>query len=97
MRFHRQDGELNMPNADDCLFVPRVPALPHVPLRDMVSYPELPGTYSDERVLQVLQLVGLAHLVTRTSQEREPVAAESVADQNGGIGYVSWGRSRASV
>jgi len=82
------EGEIVMPNANDCLFVPRVPALPHVPLRDMVNYPELPGTYSDKQVLEVLELVGLTRLVARGSppdveteaEPKEPEAADEAGD-----------------
>ena len=50
------------------LFVPQWPYLPLGPLRTVLSYPAPEGAFSDERIREALQLLGLEHLSARLDQ-----------------------------
>eukprot|EP00929_Paragymnodinium_shiwhaense_P101975 TRINITY_DN65177_c0_g1_i1.p1 TRINITY_DN65177_c0_g1~~TRINITY_DN65177_c0_g1_i1.p1 ORF type:complete len:929 (-),score=246.84 TRINITY_DN65177_c0_g1_i1:223-3009(-) len=65
------DGHFRLPPREDCLFVPRVPALPMGTLREAVSYPEESGTYSDEQLRQALTKVGLEEVLMRQPKENQ--------------------------
>jgi len=66
-------GRCHMPPKGDCLFLPRVPSLPSMALRATITYPSLPGTYTDERVCNVLRDVGLGYLLSDAADTRARV------------------------
>jgi putative ATP-binding cassette transporter len=64
-------GRIELPGQCYPLFLPPQPYLPIGSLRDAVCYPSPQGTFSDQRIGEVLQLVDLDHLTGRLD-ESEP-------------------------
>ena len=58
-------GRIDVPARARMLFVPQRPYLPIGPLRIAVSYPAPEGTFPDERIREVLRLLGLGRLSAR--------------------------------
>jgi putative ATP-binding cassette transporter len=58
-------GRIEVPARARMLFVPQWPYLPQASLRAVVSYPATEGTFTDERIAEVLLALGLDHLKTR--------------------------------
>jgi putative ATP-binding cassette transporter len=58
-------GRVELPLRDRLLFVPERPYLPLGSLRAAVSFPAPEGTFPDERVREVMRLLGLGHLEGR--------------------------------
>jgi len=58
-------GRIEVPARTRILFVPQWPYLPFGSLRTVVSYPSPEGTFPDERIREVLKLLGLERLTTR--------------------------------
>ena len=58
-------GRVELPRRDRLLFVPERPYLPLGSLRAAVSFPAPEGTFPDERIHEVLGLLGLGHLEGR--------------------------------
>jgi putative ATP-binding cassette transporter len=61
-------GRIELPARARMLFLPQRPHLPLGSLRAVTSYPEPEGTYPDERVIEVLRLLGLGHLEARLDE-----------------------------
>jgi putative ATP-binding cassette transporter len=61
-------GRIEVPARARMLFVPQWPYLPLGSLRRAVSYPAPEGTFPDERIDEVLRLLGLGHLATRLDE-----------------------------
>ncbi|HEY2385392.1 MAG TPA: ABC transporter ATP-binding protein/permease [Candidatus Binatia bacterium] len=57
-------GRIQLPRAR-ILFLPQEPYFPIGTLRDVVSFPSAGGSFSDDRVHEVLELLGLSELVGR--------------------------------
>jgi vitamin B12/bleomycin/antimicrobial peptide transport system ATP-binding/permease protein len=55
-------GRIDVPASARVLFVPQWPYLPVGALRGVVSYPSPEGTFSDDRIREVLGLLGLERL-----------------------------------
>jgi putative ATP-binding cassette transporter len=58
-------GSIELPPEDRMLFVPQSPYLPRGSLRLAVSYPAAEGAFPDDRVRDVLRLLGLEQLAAR--------------------------------
>lgn len=58
-------GCIELPPQDRMLFVPQWPYLPTGSLRAAVSYPAAEGAFSDERIREVLHILGLDQLAAR--------------------------------
>lgn len=58
-------GRIEVPADARMLFVPQWPYLPLTALRAVVSYPSPEGTFSDERISEVLRQLGLEPLTAR--------------------------------
>jgi len=56
-------GEIRMPADGRVLFLPQKPYLPIGTLREVVSYPALPGSVDDAMLRETLEAVGLPELV----------------------------------
>lgn len=63
-------GQVNVPENFDVLFVPQRPYFPLGSLRLALSYPSSPGTFPDEVLRTALADVGLPHLSERLDEER---------------------------
>lgn len=61
-------GRVAMPEDARVLFLPQKPYLPLGTLREVLSYPEMPGHYSDEACREALEMCGLGHLVPRLGE-----------------------------
>jgi putative ATP-binding cassette transporter len=61
-------GRIERPPRQQMLFVPQWPYLPIGTLRAVLSYPAAEGTFSDSRIREVLQLLGIGHLAARLDQ-----------------------------
>lgn len=61
-------GRIQLPRGARTLVLPERPYLPIGTLREAVSYPEPPETYSEERTREVLELVGLGSLASRLDE-----------------------------
>jgi putative ATP-binding cassette transporter len=61
-------GRIDLPDPARMLFVPQSPYLPFGSLRAVVSYPAPEGSFPDERIREVLGLLGLGHLETRLDE-----------------------------
>eukprot|EP00928_Gymnodinium_smaydae_P045337 TRINITY_DN30237_c0_g5_i1.p1 TRINITY_DN30237_c0_g5~~TRINITY_DN30237_c0_g5_i1.p1 ORF type:complete len:1005 (-),score=170.48 TRINITY_DN30237_c0_g5_i1:41-2746(-) len=81
------DGHFRLPPRDRCLFVPRVPVLPHGSLADAVCYPDVPGTYSEEDMLRALDAVGLGGVLVRNEHAPTRGASSSSAPPAGTSSY----------
>jgi putative ATP-binding cassette transporter len=64
-------GRIEVPAGARMLFLPQRPYLPLGSLRAVVSHPAREGAFSDERIGEVLRLLGLGHLAARLG-ELEP-------------------------
>jgi putative ATP-binding cassette transporter len=62
-------GVVRMPSGASRLFLPQKPYLPLGNLRDVVSYPARDASFPDERLVEVLQAVGLPHLAGRLDEQ----------------------------
>jgi vitamin B12/bleomycin/antimicrobial peptide transport system ATP-binding/permease protein len=62
-------GAIALPKDFQGLFLPQRPYFPLGTLRDAVSYPALPGTYSDAQIREVITAVGLPHICDRLDEE----------------------------
>ena len=62
-------GAIALPKDFEGLFLPQRPYFPLGTLRDAVSYPALPGTYSDAQIREVITAVGLPHICDRLDEE----------------------------
>jgi putative ATP-binding cassette transporter len=58
-------GRIEVPARARMLFVPQRPYLPTGSLRAVVSYPAPAGSFPDERIREVLQVLGLGQLASR--------------------------------
>jgi putative ATP-binding cassette transporter len=61
-------GEIRMPAQGRSLFLPQKPYLPIGTLREVVSYPNLPGAVDDAVLRETLEAVGLPDLVGRLDE-----------------------------
>jgi putative ATP-binding cassette transporter len=61
-------GRIELPARARMLFLPQRPYLPLGSLRVATSYPEPEGAFSDERIIEVLGLLGLGHLEARLDE-----------------------------
>lgn len=59
------EGEIRMPDAAECLFLPQRPYLPLGSLRAALTYPAAPETVEDARLTGILEQLGLQHLRAR--------------------------------
>jgi putative ATP-binding cassette transporter len=57
-------GSIEVPAQAHMLFVPQWPYFPLGSLRAVASYPAAEGTFSDERIRELLRLLQLEHLTT---------------------------------
>ncbi len=64
-----EEGYIRIPAKSQCMFVPRATWLPSGSLRSLVSYPDLPGRFSDHEIVAVLHEVGLGKLVESNTSE----------------------------
>jgi putative ATP-binding cassette transporter len=58
-------GRVELPAGARTLFLSQQPYLPIATLRDAVSYPDVEGTFSDEKIREVLALFGLDELAEK--------------------------------
>jgi len=61
-------GEISMPAPGRVLFLPQKPYLPIGTLREVVSYPNLPGAVDDAVLRETLEAVGLSEMVGRLDE-----------------------------
>lgn len=61
-------GRVELPLRDRLLFVPERPYLPQGSLRGALCFPAPEGTFSDEKLSEAMQLLGLRHLERRLDQ-----------------------------
>lgn len=61
-------GRIELPRGARTLVLPERPYLPIATLREALSYPELPDTYTDPRFREALELVGLGALGGRLDE-----------------------------
>ncbi len=61
-------GRIDLPPRDRMLFVAQRPYLPIGTLRAVLSYPAASGTFSDERIREVLRVLELEHLQDRLDE-----------------------------
>jgi vitamin B12/bleomycin/antimicrobial peptide transport system ATP-binding/permease protein len=71
-------GRIDVPARARMLFVPQRPYLPLGSLRVAVSYPAPEGTFTDDRIRDVLEALGLGRLTTRLD-ETEPSWAQQLS------------------
>jgi putative ATP-binding cassette transporter len=62
-------GNVSLPAGAKAMTLPQRPYLPIGPLADAVSYPSAPGTFTPERVRELLEAVGLPALATRLDED----------------------------
>jgi putative ATP-binding cassette transporter len=62
-------GAIALPKDFAGLFLPQRPYFPLGTLRDAVSYPALPGSFSDAQIREVITAVGLPHICDRLDEE----------------------------
>src|SRR4030095_6115084 len=58
-------GHIGMPAHDQTMFLPQQPYLPIGTLRAALEYPSADASFSDERIREVLGLVGLSDLASQ--------------------------------
>jgi putative ATP-binding cassette transporter len=58
-------GRVSMPSRERTMFLSSQPYLPIATLRAAISYPSPEGTFSDEKVREVLQAADVGHLAAR--------------------------------
>ncbi len=61
-------GEISMPARGRVLFLPQKPYLPIGTLREVVSYPNLPGAVDDAVLRETLEAVGLSEMAGRLDE-----------------------------
>ena len=61
-------GRIGLPKDARVLFLPQKPYLPIGTLREVLSYPESPDSYTDEACQEVLEICRLGHLVPRLGE-----------------------------
>ncbi len=61
-------GEVAMPEASQCQFIPQKPYLPHSSLKAILSYPQDSETYTDKVYVHALELVGLTSLTKQLEE-----------------------------
>jgi putative ATP-binding cassette transporter len=61
-------GRIRLPRDARVLFLPQKPYLPMGTLREVLSYPETPGHYTDEACREALEACALEHLVARLDE-----------------------------
>ena len=61
-------GRIGLPKDARVLFLPQKPYLPIGTLREVLSYPESPDSYTDEACREVLEICRLGHLVARLEE-----------------------------
>jgi vitamin B12/bleomycin/antimicrobial peptide transport system ATP-binding/permease protein len=61
-------GRLSLPQGARMLFLPQKPYLPIGSLKEVLSYPDAPGSHADEAYREVLQACGLGHLLPRLDE-----------------------------
>ncbi len=61
-------GEISMPAPGRVLFLPQKPYLPIGTLREVVSYPNLPGAVDDAVLRETLEAVGLSEMAGRLDE-----------------------------
>jgi putative ATP-binding cassette transporter len=64
------NGRMRMPAGFRVLFLPQRPYLPIGTIRDVVSYPAPPDEFSDEKIKEVLNAVGLPQLADRINDHQ---------------------------
>jgi len=71
-------GEIGLPSGP-VLFMPQKPVLPtRCTLREALSYPQPPGTYSDEDMLHALREVGLEGLLVDSDSQTHDLPSDEV-------------------
>jgi putative ATP-binding cassette transporter len=61
-------GRIELPARARTLFLPQRPYFPHGTLRAALSHPEKEGAHPDERLAEVLRLLGVGHLAARLGE-----------------------------
>jgi vitamin B12/bleomycin/antimicrobial peptide transport system ATP-binding/permease protein len=61
-------GRLSLPQDARTLFLPQKPYLPIGSLKEVLSYPDAPGTHTEEAYREALQACGLGHLLPRLEE-----------------------------
>jgi putative ATP-binding cassette transporter len=74
-------GEIRLPRNGRVLFLPQKPYLPIGTLREVVSYPSLPGGIGDDALREVLEAVGLPELTGRLGEHAHWALALSPGEQ----------------
>ena len=74
-------GDIRLPRHGRVLFLPQKPYLPIGTLREVVSYPTLPGGIEDATLREALQAVGLPDLAARLGESAHWALALSPGEQ----------------
>lgn len=75
-------GRVLLPEGrDETMFVPQLPYFPVGDLRAVVSYPQPPGTFEDNRIQKALLDVALPNLVIRLNETQDWAKVLSVGEQ----------------
>jgi len=74
-------GEIRLPRNGRVLFLPQKPYLSIGTLREVVSYPSLPGGIGDDALREVLEAVGLPELTGRLGEHAHWALALSPGEQ----------------
>jgi putative ATP-binding cassette transporter len=74
-------GDIRLPRHGRVLFLPQKPYLPIGTLREVVSYPTLPGRIEDATLREALQAVGLPDLAARLGESAHWALALSPGEQ----------------
>ncbi|MUM17810.1 ABC transporter ATP-binding protein/permease [Mycobacterium sp. CBMA271] len=76
------DGHWSRPGGEhETMFISQLPYIPLGNLRDALTYPAEPGTFSDEELRETLEKVSLAHLVDRLTEESDWIKVLSPGEQ----------------
>jgi putative ATP-binding cassette transporter len=74
-------GKLRVPKGARALFLSQKPYLPLGTLRNVVSFPSEPGTFTDDQIKDALAEVRLPHLVNRLDEDENWSMTLSVGEQ----------------
>lgn len=80
-------GEIEVPARPRMLFLPQHPYMPDGSLRGVLSFPAAEGSFRDDRIRELLHLVGLDHLEGRLDQ-REQWETQLSPHEQQRIGFV---------
>ena len=61
-------GRIDVPSRPRMMFLPQRPYMPTGSLRAIVSFPAAEGSFRDEKIIDLLRLVGLGHLESRLDE-----------------------------